>query len=182
MRARTLHARVSAKLAYFLTAVKKIPASQHGVFSLLLRKFQNEEKTDFSSFSNFFLHFPWFFSFFTVSFLLIYAEKPTKLKKAFCSFIFLFFPMLKFFFAIRKYFKMVHSGLKIGPRTLLKFLVSLEISKVGPLASWTISKIFSWQEKFFSLQKEKNKRTKYYFEMDVWGRSSRSTETYCISF
>ena len=57
-----------------------------------------------------------------------------KFKKAICSFIFLFFPMLKFFFAVRKYFKMVHSGVKMGPRTLLKFLVSLEISKLGPLA------------------------------------------------
>ena len=103
--ARAHCARSSAQLAYFLTAVKKNPASQHGVFSLLLRKFQNEEKTDFSSFSNFFLHFPCFFSFFTVTFLVIYAEKPTKLKKAICSFIFLFFPMLKFFLAVRKYFK-----------------------------------------------------------------------------
>ena len=68
------------------------------------------------------------------NFFSLCLEQPVKFKKAICSFIFLFFLMLKFFLAVRKYFKMVHSGVKMGPRTLLKFLVSLKISKLGPLA------------------------------------------------
>ena len=80
-----------------------------------------------------------------------------KFKKAICSFIFLFFPMLKFFFAVRKYFKMVHSGVKMGPRTLLKFLVSLEISKLCPQAHFysllNHFKIFLTARKIFLIEK-----------------------------
>ena len=55
-------------------------------------------------------------NFFSILFLCL--EQPVKFKKAICSFIFLFFQTLKFFLAVRKYFKMVHSGVKMGPRTL----------------------------------------------------------------
>ena len=73
-----------------------------------------------------------------MSFLLFYCEffgyihgKTHKIEKSNLLVYFSLFPNAQiFFFAVRKYFKMVHSGLKMGPRTLLKFLVSL----VGPLA------------------------------------------------
>ena len=66
--------------------------------------------------------------------LYLYAEKPVKFKKAICSFIFLFFPMLKFFSSGSKIFQNDSLGTKNGPSDPLKFLVSLEISKLGPLA------------------------------------------------
>ena len=64
----------------------------------------------------------------------LYTEKPAKFKKAICSFIFLFFPMLKFFSCCSKIFQNGSLGTKNGPSDPLKFLVSLEISKLGPLA------------------------------------------------
>ena len=64
----------------------------------------------------------------------LYTEKPVKFKKAICSFIFLFFPMLKFFSCRSKIFQNGSLGTKNGPSDPLKFLVSLEISKLGPLA------------------------------------------------
>ena len=60
-------------------------------------------------FSKIFL-FPYFFLFFILIFLIIYAEKPPKLKKAICSFIFLFFSQCSnFFLAVRTNFSQVHS-------------------------------------------------------------------------
>ena len=64
----------------------------------------------------------------------LYTEKPVKFKKAICSFIFLFFPMLKLFSCRSKIFQNGSLGTKNGPSDPLKFLVSLEISKLGPLA------------------------------------------------
>ena len=72
----------------------------------------------------------------------------------------------KFAFTWKK-IKMVHSGVKMGTReskmgvwALLPILDSL-LHIYNP--SWTILKIFSLKDKFFSLAKEKIKRTKYYF-------------------
>ena len=46
----------------------------------------------------------------------------------------LFFQMLKFFSCCSKIFQNGSLGTKNGPSDPLKFLVSLEISKLGPLA------------------------------------------------
>ena len=99
--------------------------------------------------------------FFSYTFSL-YTEKPVKFKKAICSFIFLFFPVLKFFPSVHKYFSQVHSGVNcLSPP--LKFLVSLEISKLvalGNLLPHEPEKNFTHsRKKFFSLQKEKNKQS-----------------------
>ena len=98
-------------------------------FYLLVRKI--------SEFSKNFL-FPYFF--FILIFLIIYAEKPSKLKKAICSFIFLFFSQCSnFFLAVRKIFFSGSFCRKKGSGTLLKFLVALrplEITKLGSLANF----------------------------------------------
>ena len=85
----------------------------------------------FFIFQFFSLIFHVFSLFFTVTFLVIYAEKPTKLKKAICSFIFLFFPNAQIFSCRSKIFQNGSLGSKNGPSDPLKFLVSLEISKIG---------------------------------------------------
>ena len=61
--------------------------------------------------------------------------KTQKIEKSnlFISFS-LYFQCSNFFLAVRKYFKNGSLGTKNGPSDPLKFLVSLEISKLGPLA------------------------------------------------
>ena len=68
---------------------------------------------------SFLIFFSTFSPYFTVILLVLYAEKPTKLKKAICSFHFLFISNAQIFsLQFENISKMVHSGLKMGPRTL----------------------------------------------------------------
>ena len=64
----------------------------------------------------------------------LYAEKPVKFKKAICSFIFLFFSVLKFCPTVREIFSHVHS-VENSFSQPLKFLVSLEILKLAALSN-----------------------------------------------
>ena len=130
---------------------------------------QNEEK-DFQNEEN-------FSSFY--KFMLNYTQKPHKLKKALCTFIFLFFNAQNYS-CCSKISKRFTQESQMGTREsqnghsgLLKWLVSLVISKLAllpilrlPLAHLRLPhepflKFSSQQEKFFSSKKEKNKRTKY---------------------
>ena len=113
--------------------------------------------------------------------MLNYTQKPHKLKKALCTFIFLFFNAQNYS-CCSKISKRFTRESQMGTREsqnghsgLLKWLVSLVISKLAllpilrlPLAHLRLPhepflKFSSQQEKFFSSKKEKNKRTKYYF-------------------
>ena len=113
--------------------------------------------------------------------MLNYTQKPHKLKKALCTFIFLFFNAQNYS-CCSKISKSFTRESQMGTREsqnghsgLLKWLVSLVISKLAllpilrlPLAHLRLPhepflKFSSQQEKFFSSKKEKNKRTKYYF-------------------
>ena len=91
----------------------------------------------------FFLIFD-FFSTFSMLFSLFYCDsfgfirgKTQKIEKSnlFISFS-LYFQCSNFFLAVRKYFKNGSLGTKNGPSDPLKFLVSLEISKLGPVAHY----------------------------------------------
>ena len=124
---------------------------------------QNEEK-DFQNEEN-------FSSFY--KFLLNYTQKPHKLKKALCTFIFLFFNAQNYS-CCSKISKRLTRESQNGHSGLLKWLVSLVISKLAllpilrlPLAHLRLPhepflKFSSQQEKFFSSKKEKNKRAKCY--------------------
>ena len=123
--------------------------------------------------------------------MLNYTQKPHKLKKALCTFIFLFFNAQNYS-CCSKISKRFTRESQMGTREsqnghsgLLKWLVSLVISKLAllpilrlPLAHLRLPhepflKFSSQQEKFFSSKKEKNKRTKYYCYFQ-----SRSTTNY----
>ena len=114
--------------------------------------------------------------------MLNYTQKPHKLKKALCTFIFLFFNAQNYS-CCSKISKRFTRESQMGTREsqnghsgLLKWLVSLVISKLAllpilrlPLAHLRLPhepflKFSSQQEKFFSSKKEKNKRTNYYFQ------------------
>ena len=71
----------------------------------------------FFFFPQFFFVFPYFILFFLLISLIIYAEKPSKLKKAICSFIFLFFLNAQIFFLLAvNFFSQVHS-VETRPKT-----------------------------------------------------------------
>ena len=94
-------------------------------------------------------------------FLMIYAENPPKLKKAICSFIFLFFSQCSnFFLAVRTNFSQVHSEekeLALEPFGISRGLRPLEIPKLGSLANFfflmNLLKIFLTARKNFLIGK-----------------------------
>ena len=115
-------------------------------------------------FSKIFLFSTIFFVFdtnFYPIFLIIYAEKPSKLKKAICSFIFLFFSQCSnFFLAVRTNFSQVHSEekeLALEPFGISSGLRPLEIPKLGSLANFfflmNLLKIFLTARKNFLIGK-----------------------------
>ena len=117
--------------------------------------------------------------------MLNYTQKPHKLKKALCTFIFLFFNAQNYS-CCSKISKRLTRESQMGTRESqnghsgpLKSLASLVISKLAllpilrlPLAHLRLPhepflKFSSQQEKIFSSKKEKNKRTKYYCLNDL---------------
>ena len=99
--------------------------------------------------------------------------------------LFSLWAVLKICLFMRK-FQMVHSGLKMGTReskmatraiwnvsfhsTFQNLALLAILDSLLPIfsPSWTILKFFSLKDKFFSLAKEKIKRTKYYFHCVIY--------------
>ena len=152
--------------------MKKNPASQHRFCWAKWRKRFSKWRKKFSKRRKFFFILVIFFKL---------HKKNHKLKKAICTFIFLFFNAQNYS-CCSKISKRFTQESQMGTREsqnghsgLLKWLVSLVISKLAllpilrlPLAHLRLPhepflKFSSQQEKFFSSKKEKNKRTKYYF-------------------
>ena len=136
--------------------MKKNPKSR---FFSLARKIYEFSKIFL--FSTIFFVFPYFILFFLLISLIIYAEKPSKLKKAICSFIFLFFSQCSnFFLAVRTNFSQVHSEekeLALEPFGISRGLRPLEIPKLGSLANFfflmNLLKIFLTARKNFLIGK-----------------------------
>ena len=152
--------------------MKKNPASQHRFCWAKWRKRFSKWRKKISKWRKNFLNCSYLF--------LNYTKKTHKLKKAICTFIFLFFNAQNYS-CCSKISKRFTRESQMGTREsqnghsgLLKWLVSLVISKLAllpilrlPLAHLRLPhepflKFSSQQEKFFSSKKEKNKRTKYY--------------------
>ena len=107
-------------------------------------------------------------------FCILCTEKPSKLKKAICSFIFHFFSKCSnfFFLLFLKFFSQVHSVEKKALEPFWNFSWPYAHSKLQKRVpspnfstSWTWKITFSQQQKMFSLPKEKNKQTKYSFSI-----------------
>ena len=107
---------------------------------------------------------------FFLDFLMIFSlEQTPKMKKSIMLLKFHHFPMfLKFLLVSVTFFPYFTQGYKasLGPFKISRFTRNFKNWILWPIfsPSWTILKFFSLQEKFFSLQKEKNKRTKYYLQ------------------